>query len=346
MKQEDVSDETINALRHLVQKGIATVEFEKETQKLPEYPKTHLGKLDDGAYELLKGKALENWAKNLLKIVNAGAKAGRLRDPELFLLRVYPIERVHEERFMDSTRLNAVNQKLDAICKEHGLEDGESWLIGEGPDEWEAANVEFDAISNELFIEALVEFGAQDLADLLKNNPEEFERYREISRLSIFQPSETLTNTLDGIRKQFLKESEICAQSEAYYAACVMLGATLEATMLALCYKNKEDAVSTANKLPSKIRPRPGSEPAQWTFAQLVHVAHAAGWLPNPQIDDYELHTKELIDLARQLRNSIHPGKHISSELRIRIAEQDYLDAKAIYQVVKNYIILPLLESA
>jgi hypothetical protein len=349
MNDEIISADTIDAFLHLLKKGEVTFRFEEEAHELFVQSNSDLDNPNTGIRQALNGKKLEEWAVNFQKVLSSGAKAGRLRDPELFTLRVYPIERVHDERFIDGSydsRLNTINQKLDNIRKEYGLESDEFWLIGDGPAEWEVANREFETIMKDLLCETFAEFGNQDLAELLQNNPNEFNRLREIGRMAVFQPSDTLTNTLlDEIRKQFFKESELCAQAEAYYAACVMLGATIEAAMLALCHKNKEKALLVAtSKLPSKIRPKTGSEPATWTFAQLVHVADAAGWLPNFQIADMGLSSKGLINLTRELRNSVHPGRYIDNKLRIKIAEQDYKDAKAIYQIVKNYVILPMLE--
>lgn len=348
MKQENITEETIKAFLHLVNRGLAAIEFEKEAQKLFDYSQDYKEDYHAGSYKPLTGEALERWAMDFLMVVDAGARAGKLRDPELFLHRIYPIERVHEERFTDGTysnKLKAINQKCDAIRKKFGLEDDEVWLIGEGPEEWKLANAEYDLISDDLFVEALIEFGADDLAYLFKNDPGEFERRRENGRLSIFTPPQDLNKVLNELRNQFFKESEICAQIGAYHAACVMLGATLETTVLALCYKNKAVAVSTANKLPSKNRPRRKNEPTEWTFAQLVQVADEAGWLPNLSMGDYELRTRGLIDLVRQLRNTVHPGRHIQTGEKIKVGEPDYLDVKAIYQIVRSQVILPLLET-
>lgn len=338
MSQEDIAKETIDAFTRLIKKGVATIQFEEETQKLLARTKDRKEKIKKRDHDSLKGKALEEWAENFLEAIDAGVKAGRLNESESYFSRVYPIEQVHNERIIDGSydyRLNAINQKFDAIRKEHGLEDDEFWLIGEGPQEWEITNAEYDLITNELFVSTLIEFGAKDLADLLKNDPEEFEHRREAGRAVFFEPEEDYNDSLNRLRKQFLEESELCAQVEAYYAACTMLGATLETTMLALCCKNINEATSTINKLPPYLRPKSGSQPEKWTFAQLVHVANAAGWLPIFQIGEYELRTKDLIDLVRQMRNFVHPGKHIGSNSKTRVSEQDFLDAKAIYQIVK-----------
>lgn len=334
--EEDISPETITAIRHLYEKGIADSSFPKAVDVARSYRASE------------KDHSLQEWAAKFLHAIELGKKAGRLKGAEAFYLTVFPIETIHEERFLDGTYdayFDEVNREIEEFRVKYGLEEDEYWLIGEGPDEWVEANNRYDEICNDLFNKTLIEFGAKNLAELHRRDADEFRRRLDRGREIFLGRGTDKYDSLVIARDQFYEESKQCAEVGAYRAACVMLGSTIEATLLALCYKKRDMATAAARKLPKKARPSTLENPDRWTFAQLIDTANAAGWLPDISLGELDIRTEGLLQLVRLTRNFVHPGVLVRDKTDTTVSEQDYSDAESIYQVLNSLVIPRLYEA-
>jgi len=118
------------------------------------------------------------------------------------------------------------------------------------------------------------------------------DKYEEVLRLS----------------RLYYRQAERCQDGKAFLAGCVMIGAALEATLLAFANCFPEEAAS------SRFAPRKGStvKPLiSWSLASLLAVAKEQNWLPSAlsseedwnnakaQIGDYAEIIHEIRNLAR-----------------------------------------------
>lgn len=227
---------------------------------------------------------------------------------------------------------------MQAIEEEHGLKSEEFWRLGEGPSEYQELNVQYVEILRGHLVSTFIEFGEDKLATLLEADETAFERLanERWERLSEFGPS-TPSTAADELRLTYEKESVKAADGGAFYAACALLGAALEALLLRECYRNHEAVTKAREDLPASKRPRQ-SDPSRWSLSELVSIATAAGWPPQVAVG-----INTLIDMSRwshllrEFRNLLHPGR----QLRIlgagtRLAQAEYEDARAVYNFVKS----------
>jgi hypothetical protein len=74
----------------------------------------------------------------------------------------------------------------------------------------------------------------------------------------------------------YRKQSDRCANSKAYLAACVMIGSALESDLMAFCH-------CYSNEIPSDTIPQRKGRPKHllnWTLFELLRVAKKCCWLP------------------------------------------------------------------
>ena len=71
--------------------------------------------------------------------------------------------------------LREMDERLTAIQREHGLEEGEDWLPEEAPQEYEQLRLAYLDAWNVIFADKLAEFGEREMAELLRADPDEFD---------------------------------------------------------------------------------------------------------------------------------------------------------------------------
>ena len=89
------------------------------------------------------------------------------------------------------------------------------------------------------------------MADLHQHNFSVYKVKREEGRRLIFGDAPDL-ELLESIQKQFESEAESCAKCGAFNAASDMIGSAVEAALLYMCLKHKDDAVKAKKRLPPK----------------------------------------------------------------------------------------------
>ncbi|MBI3666396.1 MAG: hypothetical protein HY236_09275 [Acidobacteria bacterium] len=127
--------------------------------------------------------------------------------------------------------------------------------------------------------------------------------------------------------RAYRREAKRCAESKAYLAGCVMLGAALETLLLttANCFPEE---VSSVHHLPtSKGKPKPL---LQWSLADLLRVAKQLRWLPSELSlgDNWDRRRAKVGDYAevlRMVRNLIHPGYYVEHHSPSRVTRK-YLE--------------------
>jgi 7,8-dihydro-6-hydroxymethylpterin-pyrophosphokinase len=162
-----------------------------------------------------------------------------------------------------------------------------------------------------------------------------------------FTLAEEQHNEVIRLSRYYHREAHKCRDSKAYLAGCVMMGAALEASLLAFlnCYP---DEVLHSTHAPTR---QGATKPlAQWALADLLAVAKERGWLPSglsldeewngarAQIGDYA-------EVLRQIRNLVHPAQYTLSLPHKRITKR-YLEMSfEIFEVATEYLLSKLNES-
>lgn len=141
------------------------------------------------------------------------------------------------------------------------------------------------------------------------------------------------------------EEAETCANAGAHVAACVMLGAALEASVLgmALCFPDdlKQSTVAPRYK---GGKPKP---PEKWSLGELLEVAKERGWLPGGLPADADIGVEHALDagyigdcaeVVRETRNLLHAGKHISEYVEVIVGPQHYEQSCGVLEVAFWYL--------
>ena len=78
--------------------------------------------------------------------------------------------------------LRPLEERMRAMRRAHGLEEDDWWPPGQAPKEYEALRHEYKAAWDEVFASKLEACGEQEMARLLRSDPQEFERQSEAGR--------------------------------------------------------------------------------------------------------------------------------------------------------------------
>ncbi len=288
---------------------------------------------------------VEAEAKVWLDSVGCAEAAGVLNPSYRFLLTLYPIERVHDERWLGGlyeSDLCDIKAGIEAIREREGLDDDEYWPIGEGPEDWEELEQRYSGVLDRKFEETLREFGIHEIADLYQMDREAFDAQREQGRRLAFEEISE-TEQVYAAQKLLEVEAEKCAKGGAYYAANVMIGSAMEAALLTACLKHLDEALSAKDRLPKSEQPE-RENPKRWRFAELARIATEAGWLPDFVVGDRRVCSQSLVETLRCVRNLAHPAKHLSDPLSLDV-ESEYTKARAAYNLLERYLAGPANES-
>lgn len=322
-----------------------------------------LDRLDDRAL----GTAVLRNSSKAAKAARDNAGAESWRDPEVvrtqivlsialyesrrvsYPLYVYfavaPVESINEQRWLDGNfndELNQIVQKIKEIELEGGLRQNQYWPKNGVPERFRARynllNDQYGAVLDRHFLQALREFGLDELADLRERDQKEFDRLRERGRRAVHHADE-LYDALKDIVVRNEEEASRTASVRAYSAAIVMLGACLEGLLLIRCLKSKTKAVRVAKKLPRNKRPQDPADPTKWWFENLINVCVLAGWMPRISTKYGHYDAANLGDILREMRNLTHPGKCAREMPWSETSERDYDDAKAIYVALRSKLL-------
>jgi hypothetical protein len=144
-------------------------------------------------------------------------------------------------------------------------------------------------------------------------------------------------NKLLPMIRRYERESQRCADARAYYGACVLLAAALEGSLLGMCAINSDEVQNLLPSLPSAERPRGRVE--QWDLSELLTVATHLGWLPRRSSPRGRRKIGDLAELVRELRNLVHPGKHLRDYPNVRVGKGHYRDARAIFEAAREWLV-------
>jgi len=165
--------------------------------------------------------------------------------------------------------------------------------------------------------------------------------------MSDFELTEEQYNEVVRLSRAYYREAFRCRDSKAYLAGCLMMAAALEATLLVFANCYPEEALRSPK---APIRAGKTKPLANWKFAELLEVAKERGWLPSGLSLDEEWNAKiaqigDYTEVLRQIRNLVHPARHMLDMPRKRITKR-YLEMSfEIVQVANDYLLKNISES-
>ena len=120
----------------------------------------------------------------------------------------------------------------------------------------------------------------------------------------------------------YYREARKCENAGAYLAGCIILGSALETILVLMVNIYPEEAAQTRQIPQRRKKPKALRD---WTFAELIHVVKAVGWLPaglDVREDDWDTRRARIGDYAeivRMVRNLVHPARFMADHPRGRV---------------------------
>jgi len=162
---------------------------------------------------------------------------------------------------------------------------------------------------------------------------------RHATRMRPFALSEKRFNELVRLCNAYRREARRCLGARAYLAGCIMIGAALEACLVAMCHLYPRD-------IPRALVPtwRGDKKPLlRWTLNELLHVARGAHWLPaglyaeeawdnkKARIGDYAL-------VVRDFRNLVHVARYLQDYPSPRLTKRRLEFCFEVLEVVVDHL--------
>jgi hypothetical protein len=165
--------------------------------------------------------------------------------------------------------------------------------------------------------------------------------------MSDFALTEEQYNEVIRLSRAYYREAHRCRDGKAYLAGCVMMGAALEASLLAFvdCYIDEALCSPIVPTKKGKTKPL-----VEWSLLQLLAVAKERGWLPSglsfgKEWEDKKAQIGDWSEVLRQFRNLIHPARHMLDLPRKRVTKR-YLEMSfEIFEVATDYLLNKIGES-
>jgi hypothetical protein len=161
---------------------------------------------------------------------------------------------------------------------------------------------------------------------------------------------EFLLSIIEG----YQKEAEKCRGADAYLAGCVMLGAALEASLLAMakCYA---DEVKQTKTYSSKKEPNLDN----WNLIDHLKVARELNWIP-PKLPLDKIARESGIDpedalkngdlgyfadVVREIRDMLHPGMYLRLWTGVRVTKKFLETSYEVVDLVRECLLKKLEDS-
>jgi hypothetical protein len=109
--------------------------------------------------------------------------------------------------------------------------------------------------------------------------------------------------------RYYHREAERCASASAYFSACILAAAALEALLLSYCYVEDRQVRTTLAYKQKKFKAK-RNRFSEFNLYQLINIAAELNWIPSKEIriDKRTTTLKELLHAVRETRNTIHPA--------------------------------------
>ena len=149
------------------------------------------------------------------------------------------------------------------------------------------------------------------------------------------------SSTSDRLAKISLfyqREADRCANSRAYFAACVLTGAALEALLLSMCYVEDRSVRRTPTHQKKKFKSK-RNRFFEFNLYQLISIAGELKWIPAKEIrlNGRKTTLEELLHTARDTRNMVHPAVWAKGGGPRRTPKSTYESIFEIFDVTREW---------
>lgn len=154
----------------------------------------------------------------------------RISTQRMVFLVANTLEALTEDRCLSgeyAAQLEPISSRMSEIALEQGLAADEAFARGSGTEEYWALSDRYDAILDEKFVEALREFGFDNLARMFLDDQQGFEICRERGRRALHHDDEPI-EALRDIVLRHERDASRAASAGAFHAAITSLGAAVE----------------------------------------------------------------------------------------------------------------------
>ena len=193
-------------------------------------------------------------------------------EAEHFFTRGMALEIIQENRWLAGDyehELGPLSNAMREIEKAHGLNEDESWLVGDAPAEHQKLNTRYSNVLDQKQVEVFREFEEYHVADLFLNSPDQFDVMREAGRVA-FHGRDNEEAHLQEIIERCEREAGAAENVNASYAASILHGAALEAQLLLKCLRAPSEAERARAKFPASKGLR--RDVRSWSFEHLINM--------------------------------------------------------------------------
>jgi len=215
-KQNDPLIKALERLDSIVAGALETEEFSDQANQLKKIGEK-FGKNSDAYVSAFVSLNLSLYA------------AGRIPYDMAYTHISWIVESIRDDRCLEGLyddELSPINEQIDAIRDEYGLEDDEDWPQGEGPAEYQGLISQFDAVLDQKLIEAFVEFGASEIGtEFTADKDEHYKKLENGLHTYLGEETSDVEEPLSIITliETYEHDAELAFESGAYYAACALL---------------------------------------------------------------------------------------------------------------------------
>ncbi len=135
------------------------------------------------------------------------------------------------------------------------------------------------------------------------------------------------------------REAERCADNRAYFAACILTGAALEALLLSMCYIEDRAVRRTPTYKQKRFRFK-RNRFSEFSLYQPINIAAELKWIPAKEIrlKGRETTLQKLLHAARDRRNTIHPYAWVKEGGPRRISKSTYESTFETVDVTREWL--------
>ncbi len=114
----------------------------------------------------------------IVRLAKAMRQEGVIEGSEAFYVVAKPITAIAEDREISvgTPVLERISKQIEEIEKRHGLESGEFWSQGEGPEEYERLVRVYKNRLDQITAATFEEFGEPEMAAMYRHDREKFDR--------------------------------------------------------------------------------------------------------------------------------------------------------------------------
>lgn len=149
-------------------------------------------------------------------------------------------------------------------------------------------------------------------------------------------------DSLQELLTKYERETRACAGARAYYAGCIMLAATLEGMLLAMCNMFDGEVATVLSTMPQDTRPQ--AHLLRWDLNELIIVARRLNWLPAREKERGRFKIGDWVELLRDLRNLVHLGRHVREYPKVRLRAVVFHNAREVFDAASDWILNRLHE--